>query len=95
MDAFLRCNEAFDTQQYSLPYDTPWHDSDLEETRALMGEDWHPYGIEKNRRALEAFCAQAHESGLVSRRIGLEGINDAFRSMEAGEVARSVVDYGL
>ena len=32
---------------------------------------------------------------LVSRRIGLEGINDAFRSMEAGEVARSVVDYGL
>jgi Zn-dependent alcohol dehydrogenase len=32
---------------------------------------------------------------LVSRRIGLDGINDAFRSMEAGEVARSVVDYGI
>jgi NDMA-dependent alcohol dehydrogenase len=32
---------------------------------------------------------------LVSRRIGLDGINDAFRAMEAGEVARSVVDYGL
>ena len=32
---------------------------------------------------------------LVSRRIGLEGINDAFKSMEAGEVARSVVDYGI
>jgi NDMA-dependent alcohol dehydrogenase len=32
---------------------------------------------------------------LVSRRIGLEGINDAFTSMEAGEVARSVVDYGI
>jgi len=32
---------------------------------------------------------------LVSRRIGLDGINDAFRSMEAGEVARSVVDYGV
>ena len=32
---------------------------------------------------------------LVSRTIDLEGINDAFTSMEAGEVARSVVDYGI
>jgi Zn-dependent alcohol dehydrogenase len=32
---------------------------------------------------------------LVSRTIGLADINDAFRAMEAGEVARSVVDYGL
>jgi S-(hydroxymethyl)glutathione dehydrogenase/alcohol dehydrogenase len=32
---------------------------------------------------------------LVSQTIGLEGINDAFRAMEAGEVARSVVDYGI
>jgi NDMA-dependent alcohol dehydrogenase len=32
---------------------------------------------------------------LISRRIGLDDINDAFRAMEAGEVARSVVDYGL
>jgi NDMA-dependent alcohol dehydrogenase len=31
---------------------------------------------------------------LVSRTIGLDGINEAFRAMEAGEVARSVVDYG-
>ncbi|HUI48117.1 MAG TPA: Zn-dependent alcohol dehydrogenase [Acidimicrobiia bacterium] len=32
---------------------------------------------------------------LVSRRINLDGINDAFESMVAGEVARSVVDYGI
>jgi len=32
-------------------------------------------------------------SGLVSRRIGLDDINDAFRAMEAGEVARSVIVY--
>ncbi|MGH7124427.1 MAG: hypothetical protein ACREFI_08655, partial [Stellaceae bacterium] len=59
-------------EQWSFPYCTPWHDSDLEATRALMGEDWHPYGIEKNRRAMEAFCAQAHEASLVPRRIGVE-----------------------
>jgi NDMA-dependent alcohol dehydrogenase len=32
---------------------------------------------------------------LVSRTIGLGDINDAFKAMEAGEVARSVVDYGV
>ena len=32
---------------------------------------------------------------LVSRKIGLDGINDAFKAMEAGEVARSVIDYGI
>ena len=31
--------------------------------------------------------------GLVTRRIGLEDVNDAFRAMEAGEVARSVIVY--
>jgi Zn-dependent alcohol dehydrogenase len=30
---------------------------------------------------------------LVSRRIGLDEVNDAFRAMEAGEVARSVVVF--
>jgi S-(hydroxymethyl)glutathione dehydrogenase/alcohol dehydrogenase len=31
--------------------------------------------------------------GMVSRRIGLDDINDAFRAMEAGEVVRSVIVY--
>jgi NDMA-dependent alcohol dehydrogenase len=32
---------------------------------------------------------------LISRRITLADIEDAFRAMEAGEVARSVIDYGI
>ena len=31
--------------------------------------------------------------GLVTRRIGLDDVNEAFRAMEAGEVARSVIVY--
>lgn len=31
--------------------------------------------------------------GMVSRRIALEDVNDAFRAMKAGEVIRSVIDY--
>jgi Zn-dependent alcohol dehydrogenase len=30
---------------------------------------------------------------MVSRRIGLDDINDAFRAMEAGEVVRSVIVF--
>jgi S-(hydroxymethyl)glutathione dehydrogenase/alcohol dehydrogenase len=30
---------------------------------------------------------------LISRRIGVDEVNDAFRAMEAGEVARSVINY--
>jgi S-(hydroxymethyl)glutathione dehydrogenase/alcohol dehydrogenase len=31
--------------------------------------------------------------GMISRRIPLEGVNDAFRAMEKGEVIRSVIDF--
>jgi S-(hydroxymethyl)glutathione dehydrogenase/alcohol dehydrogenase len=33
-------------------------------------------------------------SGLVTRRLPLEGVNEAFRAMKAGEVARSVLEIG-
>ena len=32
-------------------------------------------------------------ASMVSRRIGLDDINDAFRAMEAGEVVRSVIVF--
>ena len=32
-------------------------------------------------------------AGMVSRRIGLDDVGDAFRAMEAGEVARSVIVF--
>jgi S-(hydroxymethyl)glutathione dehydrogenase/alcohol dehydrogenase len=32
-------------------------------------------------------------TGLVSRKITLDGVNDAFAAMEAGEVVRSVIEY--
>jgi S-(hydroxymethyl)glutathione dehydrogenase/alcohol dehydrogenase len=31
-------------------------------------------------------------SGLVSKRLALEDVNEGFRAMKAGEVARSVLD---
>ena len=71
-DAFVRCNDHFARAQRSFPYAAPWLDIELEETASLMGEDFHPYGFEKNRQTLEVFAEQARQLGIVDRRIGAE-----------------------
>jgi 4,5-dihydroxyphthalate decarboxylase len=50
----------------------PWLTAHVEETRALMGEDYWPYGFEQNRRTLDTFLRYHHESGLSKRRLGAE-----------------------
>jgi 4,5-dihydroxyphthalate decarboxylase len=45
----------------------PWLTSHVEETRALMGEDFWSYGIDSNRAALATFLRYHHEQGLSKR----------------------------
>jgi 4,5-dihydroxyphthalate decarboxylase len=45
----------------------PWLTSHVEETRALMGEDFWAYGIESNRATLATFLRYHHEQGLSKR----------------------------
>ena len=45
----------------------PWQSAHVEEARALLGEDWWPYGLEPNRRVLETFLRYHHEQGLSKR----------------------------
>ena len=47
----------------------PWLTAHVEETRALMGDDYWPYGLEPNRRTLETFLRYHHESGLSKLRL--------------------------
>jgi len=47
----------------------PWLTAHVQETRALMGEDYWPYGFEPNRRTLDAFLRYHHESGLSKRHL--------------------------
>jgi 4,5-dihydroxyphthalate decarboxylase len=59
---------ALYNQTAALPAMVPWLVAELEETRREMGEDWWPYGLEPNRRALETFLRYHHEQGLSQRR---------------------------
>jgi 4,5-dihydroxyphthalate decarboxylase len=47
----------------------PWFGKELEETRALMGENFWPYGVEANRKALEALFQYSYEQGLAKRKL--------------------------
>jgi 4,5-dihydroxyphthalate decarboxylase len=50
----------------------PWYGQELEETRALMGDDFYSYGIENNRKTLEALFRYSYEQGLASKELTIE-----------------------
>jgi 4,5-dihydroxyphthalate decarboxylase len=68
-EAFGAANECFTAAQKGFPYATPWLEAELEETVAVMGENFHPYGFERNRAQIEAFATEAFRLGLTSRRV--------------------------
>ena len=71
-DAFSAANDCFTAAQKGFPYATPWLESELEETNAVMGEDFHPYGLARNRAQIDMFAAEAFRLGLTSRQITAE-----------------------
>jgi 4,5-dihydroxyphthalate decarboxylase len=71
-DAFIACNEVFTAAQRSFPYATPWLEAELEDTAVVMGEDFHPYGLEPNRTQIHMFADEAYRLGLTSRQITVE-----------------------
>jgi len=49
------------------------HD-EFERTRQVFGNDWWPYGIEKNRTVLDTFFRYHHEQGLSKRLMTIEDL---------------------
>jgi 4,5-dihydroxyphthalate decarboxylase len=47
----------------------PWVAAERDATRALMGEDYWPYGVEANEKTLDAFTRYAFEQGIAKRRL--------------------------
>lgn len=50
----------------------PWFAQELEETRALMGDDFYSYGIEDNRKTLETLFRYSYEQGLASKELTID-----------------------
>lgn len=50
----------------------PWVLSELDATRALMGDDYWPYGVASNTASLEALQRYSCEQGLAERPVALD-----------------------
>jgi hypothetical protein len=52
----------------------PWFSRLIEKDRELLGNDWWPYGIGANRKAIDTYLRYHHEQGLSKRRLTCEDI---------------------
>jgi 4,5-dihydroxyphthalate decarboxylase len=50
----------------------PWGNDHAKRGMDLLGADYFPYGIEENRKTLEAFLSYAHEQGVCKRLLTIE-----------------------
>lgn len=74
-DAYVEAKRQMYTQMDKMGWATnslPWFAEELEETKALMGENFWPYGIEPNKKALEALFQYSYEQGLAKKRLTVE-----------------------
>ena len=51
----------------------PWFSHLIDEDRRLLGDDWWPYGMEANRKAVDAFLRYHFEQGLSNASADMRG----------------------
>jgi hypothetical protein len=52
----------------------PWFSNLIDEDRALLGDDWWSYGIQRNHSAIDVVLRYHHEQGLTKRRLTIEDV---------------------
>jgi 4,5-dihydroxyphthalate decarboxylase len=67
--AFDEARRATEANFRAIAEILPWLLEELERDTALIGDDLHPYGVEANRRMIEAFCEEQFAQGLTSQRL--------------------------
>ena len=75
LDAFTAARDlwlAEMSQTSALAVMLPWMVAELEETRRVLGDDYWPYGVEPNRRALEALTRYRFAQGLAERQLSVD-----------------------
>jgi len=52
----------------------PWFSELIDQDRRLLGDDWWPYGIEANRKAIDLILRYHFEQGITDRLFMIEDI---------------------
>jgi 4,5-dihydroxyphthalate decarboxylase len=80
LDAFEEAKKlamkAYDADDFffNAPSMIPWFVSLREKNRALMGDDFWPYGITENRKAIETCLRYHREQGILKRTYRMEDL---------------------
>jgi 4,5-dihydroxyphthalate decarboxylase len=75
LKAFIQAKERtmYELGQIGHLFSTlPWSVAEFQDTVGLMGTDFWPYGLEKNRFILEKFLGYHHRQGLSKRLVGTD-----------------------
>ena len=67
MKAFLKAQHlTYEMQRQTAAHAAmlPWHNAHVDEARRLMGDDYWPYGFERNEATLSTFLKYHHQCGL-------------------------------
>jgi 4,5-dihydroxyphthalate decarboxylase len=67
--AFDEARQATEANFRAIAEILPWLLDELERDTRLFGDDLHPYGLDANRRMIEAFCEEQFAQGLTSHRL--------------------------
>ena len=71
-DAFTEakrlCEEGID-QTAAARYMLPWLHDEVARTRAVLGEDYWPYGLDRNTEVLRTFLRYSYDQGLAARKL--------------------------
>ena len=73
-EAKLRAVEDLLTNFNALTVTLPMLDEHVEETRRMFGEDWWPYGLSRNRTAVDTFFSYCFEQGLTPEPVSPERV---------------------
>ncbi|PLS18774.1 4,5-dihydroxyphthalate decarboxylase [Bacillus sp. M6-12] len=61
-------------QTAALSTSLPWQVNEVERTKSIMGEDFWPYGIEKNISTISAALQYSREQGLTKTEMSIEDL---------------------
>lgn len=64
----LRRLERFGRRKIALP----WTSNEVEKAKALIGDDFYPYGIDENQETLKAMIQFSSEQGLIDEKLTID-----------------------
>jgi 4,5-dihydroxyphthalate decarboxylase len=73
--AFVAAKQLADAdlrEVVALKIGLPWVGAELEATEAAMGADFWPYGVEPNRKTLEAMARYSYQQHLSVRQLAVD-----------------------